>query len=109
MNGLEKHHIVFKSQGGLDFAWNYIFLTPEQHRGDEGPHKCRERDLELKRNMQKNLREILREEEYSLEEIISILGLKRRQAEKAFKRVQRTEGKYRTEHIIKRLMGGRFY
>ena len=109
MNGLEKHHIVFKSQGGLDFAWNYMFLTPEQHRGNEGPHRNRERDLELKRSMQKNLKGILREKDYTLEGIIKTLGLKRKQAEKAFKRVTCRGGKYKTEDIIRRLMGGKLY
>ena len=50
--GMHKHHIVFRSQGGLDFALNLIELTQEEHEGDDGPHKNRVRDLELKKRMQ---------------------------------------------------------
>lgn len=48
---LEKHHIVFKSQMGLDFELNYKYLTSEDHRGNEGPHKNREKNLEYKREL----------------------------------------------------------
>ena len=44
--------VIFKSQGGLDFELNYKRLTPEQHRGDLGPHKCRKTDLRYKRELQ---------------------------------------------------------
>lgn len=30
---LEKHNIVFKSQGGIDFELNYKYLYSEDHRG----------------------------------------------------------------------------
>lgn len=50
--GMHRHHIVFKSHGGLDFKLNMIGLTQEEHEGDKGPHRDRERDLELKRGLQ---------------------------------------------------------
>src|SRR5690554_2688355 len=49
----ERHHIVFKSQGGLDADWNIIRLCPKCHRGNGGPHRDRKRDLVLKRGLQK--------------------------------------------------------
>lgn len=56
--GMHKHHIVFRSQGGLDFAMNLIELTQEEHEGDDGPHKNRVRDLELKKRLQNQLVEL---------------------------------------------------
>ena len=48
----ELHHIVFRSQGGLNFKLNLIPLSIEEHKGDDGPHKNRKRDLELKQLLQ---------------------------------------------------------
>ena len=59
--GMHKHHIVFRSQGGLDFGLNLIELTQEEHEGDDGPHKNRVRDLELKKRLQNQLVELFPE------------------------------------------------
>ena len=107
MKGYHKHHIVFRSQGGLDFDLNFAFLTPEQHR--ELHDNNHDMDLKLKKELQEKLFQIFKKETYSLEEIIEELGLKRKQAEKAFKRVDCIGGEYQAEKIIKRLMGGKFY
>ena len=109
MRGYQKHHIVFKSQGGLDFDFNFAFLTPEQHTGQEGVHNNREMDLKLKKELQEKLILTFSEPSYSLNKIIELLGLKRKQAEKAFKRVACIGGEYRAEDIIRRLMGGKLY
>jgi hypothetical protein len=106
---LEKHHITFKSQGGLDFELNYKYLTPEQHRGDKGPHKNRATDLSFKRELQRKLEDILTDEFYTTEELIKILGLKEQQAYKAFKKVDKHPKGIKREDIIFRLMGNRFY
>jgi hypothetical protein len=106
---LEKHHIIFKSQGGLDYELNYKRLTPEQHRGDLGPHKCRETDLRYKKELQRKLENILTDEFYTIEELIKTLGLKERQAYKAFKKVNQHEKGMKREDVIFRLMGNRFY
>lgn len=101
--------VIFKSQGGLDFELNYKRLTPEQHRGDLGPHKCRKTDLRFKRELQMKLENILTDEFYTVEELIKILGLKERQAYKAFRKVNQHEKGMKREDIIFRLMGNRFY
>lgn len=44
---IEKHHIVFKSQGGLDFDLNYKYLDSNSHRGNLGPHKNKETEKNL--------------------------------------------------------------
>ena len=52
---MEKHHIVFRSQGGCDFYYNIIELPTGLHKGRRGPHMCRETDVFLKRGVQKAL------------------------------------------------------
>lgn len=105
---LERHHRIFKSQGGLDFELNYIYLTSEQHRGDKGPHKCRETDLRYKRELQETLEGLLMKDYYSFKELVKLLNLRQAQAHKAFKSIIQVKGISR-EDAIKRLMGGRLY
>lgn len=106
---IEKHHIVFKSQGGLDFELNYKPLTPYDHRGPKGPHMCRETDLKYKREMQRKLEEILINEFYTEKELIKLLGLKPEQAHRAFRKINKHEHGMKREDIIFRLMGNRNY
>lgn len=106
---LEKHHIVFKRQGGLDFELNYKRLTPEMHRGDLGPHKNRKVDLLYKRELELNLRTILTDTHYFEGELIQILGLDKKQAHKAFRHIRFTNKGMKREDVIFRLMGNRFY
>lgn len=107
---IEKHHIVFKSQGGLDFELNYKPLTPYDHRGPKGPHMCRETDLKYKKEMQRKLEEILVDEFYTEKELIKILGLKPQQAYKAFKKIDKHPDRgMKREDVIRRLMGGKLY
>lgn len=107
---LEKHHIVFKSQGGLDFELNYKYLTPGQHRGPKGPHMCRETNLKYKRELQQKLEELLVNEFYTVKELIKLLGLKPQQAYKAFKKIDKHPGRgMKREDVIRRLMGGKLY
>lgn len=112
----ERHHIVFKSQGGLDFDLNLIELTIEEHKGDKGPHKSRERDIELKLGLQSILFEMFpRDKEFSLSEISEKIGVTKRYLSKPFRKVpavhhgRAAEDGYKGEDIVKRLMGGRFY
>lgn len=106
---MEKHHIVFKSQGGLDFELNYKYLSSEDHRGNDGPHLNKKTDLKYKRELEATLRMKLFNDYYTLEELIEILGLNSRQANKAFKKVNQHEKGMKREDIIFRLMGNRFY
>ena len=105
---LEKHHIVFKSQGGLDFDLNYKYLGPEDHRGNYGPHLNRKIDLAYKAVMESKLRLVLHRNRYNIKELIDMLGLKEKQANKAFRKLLKADG-IDTEDIIFRLMGNRFY
>ena len=64
---MEKHHVVFRSQGGLNFPLNLINLTVEEHRGNLGPHLNRKRDLQLKQQLQTSLVKILSNNYYTTE------------------------------------------
>ena len=105
---LERHHIVYKSQGGLDFELNYKRLSPEDHRGNYGPHLNRKVDLAYKIEMEAQLRKILTKEYYNIKELIDILGLKEKQANRAFRKLLKPDGIER-EAVIFRLMGNSFY
>lgn len=106
---MHKHHIVFRSQGGLDFPLNLIDLTYEQHEGSNGPHKNRLVDLALKKDLQNRLYEIFTKEEYTIEEIAEKLQKSVRYFEKHFRSVPMAAGLYKREDIIRRLMGGKIY
>ena len=80
----QRHHIVFRSQGGLDFKLNYKYLCPEHHTGNESPHKKKEIDLKYKREMQ-----------------MELLAL--------FFKVPNAAGLYKREDIVRALMGDRTY
>lgn len=105
---MERHHIVFKSQGGMDFDLNYEYLSPEDHRGNNSPHLNKRVDLAYKKEMQMELEYILEKDYYNIKELIDLLGLKEKQANRAFRKLLRAEG-IKKDDIIKRLMGGRFY
>ena len=107
---LEKHHIVYRSQGGLDYELNYKYLTSEAHRGLNGPHRNRKTDLKYKRELQQKLEKVLDKEFYTVEELIELLGLKEQQAHKAFKKIPKNPGMgMKREDVLRRLMGGKLY
>lgn len=100
--------IIYKSQGGLDFELNYKYLTSEEHRGNKGPHLNKETDLKYKKELQKKLEELLTQEYYNIKELIDLLGLKEKQANRAFRKLLRVDGIDRLT-VLKRLMGGMLY
>lgn len=106
---LEKHHIIFKSQGGLDFPLNFKYLSAIDHRGNESPHMNRSIDLKYKEQLERDLRDVLTDKHYSIEEVIQILELKPKQAYKAFKQVSKTSKGMDKEDVIFRLLGSRYY
>lgn len=105
---IEKHHICFKSQGGLDFPLNYKYLTSTEHRGNNGPHKCKEVDLKYKLELQDKLEKLLTKDYYNIKELIDLLGLQEKQANKAFRKLLKVNGISR-EDCLRRLLGGRLY
>lgn len=108
---MHKHHIVFRSQGGLDFDINYKYYKGyEDHEGPNGPHRNRAVDLMLKCDMQNELFVVFGDkEEFAIEEIAKRLGRNTRYFEKKFKRVPCKNGLYVKEDIVRKLMGGKLY
>lgn len=83
-------------------------MTPEEHRGINGPHRDKKTDLMYKEEMQDKLEEILDKEIYNVKELVDILGLREEQANKALRKIQKVDGISR-EDVIRRLMGGKLY
>lgn len=100
--------IIFKSQGGLDFELNYKYLSSEEHRGDLGPHKCKETDLMYKIELQEKLEKLLDREYYNIRELRVLLGLREKQANRAFRKLLKANGIARDD-VIYRLLGNRYY
>lgn len=106
----QRHHIVFRSHGGLDIDVNYAYLCAWHHtQGPDAPHRNHWRDLLLKLRMQRDLENMLWAETYRAEEIAEIIGIGRRSLEKKMRRVPNEQGNYKREDIIKFLMGGKLY
>jgi hypothetical protein len=106
----ERHHIVFRSHGGLNIDVNYAYLcTWHNTQGPDAPHRNHWRDLLLKLRMQRDLENMLWAETYRAEEIAEIIGIGRRSLEKKMRRVPNEQGNYKREDIIKFLMGGKLY
>lgn len=100
--------IVYRSQGGLDFELNYKYLSSKDHRGNQGPHKCKETDIKYKLELQNKLENLLTKKYYNIKELIDLLGLKEVQANRAFRKLLKVNGIER-EEVIRRLMGGKLY
>ena len=81
----ERHHIVYKSQGGVDFPLNFKYLCPEHHRGEYGPHKNRKLDLKYKLEMQHKLEKLLYKKFYTLDELITLLQINKGMLKKLLK------------------------
>lgn len=106
----EKHHIVFRKQGGLDFELNYKDLCVDHHRGNYSPHKNRYVDLCYKRQMQEELFNLFVGREYSISEVCMAIGCSEKEVQRRFKAAPKTpRGYYERETIVRVLMGGKLY
>lgn len=103
------HHIIHRSEGGLDFDLNYKYLCPTHHRGKKGPHKDKFIDLKYKLEMQQKLELTLNKAYYSLNEIYEILHIKKNQLKKMSKNLKLYKEGYSSTDIIFELMGRKQY
>ena len=110
---MEKHHIIFRSQGGCDFYYNIIELPTGLHKGRRGPHMCRETDLFLKKSVQDALFAELGTERKTADEIVHLCCPMNRRSEKKLhtrlQSVQNYGGKYEIEDAVRAIMGGKLY
>ena len=105
----QRHHIVYRSQGGLDIPINFKYLCPEHHTGKNSPHGSRAVDLKYKAEEQEKLFSIFTEETYTIKQIIQMIGHDKKRLEKKFEKVRNCAGSYAREDIIRALMGGKLY
>lgn len=106
----QRHHIVFRSQGGMNIELNYAYLCAAHHTGRaDSVHKSRAFDLLLKIRMQRKLEELFCDPEYGVCKISKLIGYDRRRLACRMKAVPKHAGKYRREDIIRFFMGGRLY
>lgn len=106
----QRHHIVFRSHGGLNVEVNYCYLCAWHHiDGPDAPHKNRAADLALKLREQRDLQNMFWCKTYRIEEIAEIIGMSRRTLARKMRNVPAVLGEYRREDIIKFIMGGRLY
>ncbi len=108
-NPADKHHIVYRSQGGIEFPLNFRYLCSEHHRGARGPHKDRRLDLEYKLHMQSKLEDILIEEVYAIEELVPLLNINKGMIKRLFKECKQNHMGLKKADIIFRLMGRKKY
>jgi len=105
----DKHHIVHRCEGGLDYPLNIKYLCPDHHRGSKGPHKCNQVDIKYKLELQRKLEKILDKDYYTLEKLSSILEIKPRNLKKLLKNYKMHKEGYKKEDIIYELMGRNLY
>jgi hypothetical protein len=105
----DKHHIVYRSQGGIDFPINFKYLCSEHHRGKNGPHKNRQLDLKYKLEMQEKLEKILSKEFYTIDELVTLLKINKGMLKRLLKEYKLYKEGYRRLDIIYRLMGRKLY
>jgi hypothetical protein len=106
----EKHHIVFRSQGGLDYDLNFKYLCAEHHKGNYSPHKNRYVDLTYKGQLQEKLFAIFSDYDYSIAEVSELIGYNGQDIYKLFKIAQpNSRGRYDSETVVRVLMGGKLY
>lgn len=106
----QRHHIVFRSHGGLDIDVNYAWLCAWHHtQGPDAPHRNRETDLRLKLRMQRNLENMFWADTYRISEIAKIIGMGKRALARRMRAVPESMGNYQRSEIIKFIMGGKLY
>lgn len=103
------HHIIHKSEGGMDINLNYKFLCPEHHRGKFGPHRNRSVDLEYKLELQNKLESVFTKDYYTLEEVIAVLGLNKGKGKKFVHSFKIKKEGYKKNDIVFKLLGSMEY
>ena len=103
------HHIVHRSEGGLDFKLNYKYLCKKHHRSKIGPHRDKVVDLNYKLEMQNNLRELFIKSFYTGNDIKIMLGLTPGSLKKLTKNLKLYKEGYSSDEIIFNLMGRKVY
>lgn len=102
----DKHHIIHKDEGGMDFPLNCIYLCEEHHRGPKGPHKDASVDASYKKLLYDTLHKLFSNPFYSEIEIKELTGLSVSQLRTLKKTLRRHKEGFRTVDVIDFLMSG---
>lgn len=82
---MHAHHVVFRSQGGVDHYYSKIKLPMGFHEGNRGPHRNKDTDIALKREMQKELFDAFSEADtYDIDSILLILQPENKRSREKF-------------------------
>ena len=103
------HHIVHRSEGGLDIELNYKYLCEKHHRGKNGPHHSIETDIQYKLELQDKLYSLLTKEYYTFKELGQILDISINAIKRITKNIKLYKEGYKKDYIILNLMGGSLY
>ena len=111
---IELHHICFRSQSKqlTNCVLNHVYLCPEHHRGNFGPHGKygHELDLKLKLEFQNKLELLFDKELLTAEEVNEVLKLSERCLKSLLKPLKKEKGiYYHRMDVIKQCCGGRLY
>lgn len=103
------HHIVYKSEGGLDIELNYKYLCHNHHRGKDGPHRNNAVNLKYKVELQDKLQTILFKEHYTFVALLKVLNINTNSLKKLVKNIKLFKEGYKSEDIIFQIMGQKSY
>lgn len=109
--GIERHHIVFKSEcKALEHCkLNYVYLCSNHHRGTYGVHGRDGNKLNryLKLDFQNRLEMLLDKQYLTREEINEVLQISEKALQKLLKALTLHKSKYAREDVIRACMGGK--
>lgn len=111
-NIVELHHIVFKSQAAYmkNIEINFKYLCPEHHRGNNGPHMNKKKNIQYKLELQKKLFELFGDKKYFTDkDIQQRLETTSSEASKIVKKLKHYKEGYERIDLVIRLMGGMLY
>ncbi|HEY5524089.1 MAG TPA: HNH endonuclease signature motif containing protein [Clostridium sp.] len=103
------HHIIHRSEGGLDIELNYRYLCEKHHRGKDGPHHSIETDINYKLELQDKLYSLLSKEYYTFKELGQLLEISINALKRITKNIKLYKEGYKKDSIILTLMGGTLY
>lgn len=102
----DKHHIIHKEEGGLDYPLNRIYLCEEHHRGPHGPHRDPQVDVSYKKMLYENLHNLFVKSYYEEGDIKTLIDLSASLLRTVTKSLKRYKEGYRSVDLIDFLMSG---
>lgn len=108
----ELHHIIFRSQAAYmaNIKINFKYLCGDCHRGNNGPHRNKAKNLQYKLELQDKLDKLFGDKQYYTEkEVQEKLQTTASETKKITKKLMWYKEGYKAEDITFRCMGGMLY